>query len=652
MAARKKKKKPLGRNEGLRGFVPAPGDNLRLLKQTAYYHRKAAEEAVKLGVMEKHEAKLHKSSPGFRTIIRNRIRWAKKIDHYIDIGLAKPESREPYIRDGIERAAIDKAIKRTRQNIEFQESKGRKEAAKKVLNGEMDVSAVPLTVQKAVHLELAKRELARRKLIHFTTRNKPDYQAGWFHIELAEELDKFIADIEAGLSPRLLIEAPPRHGKSELTSRQLPAFVLGKHPEWEIIAASYALSLALDMSRDVQAILQTEEYKQLFPLTRIDPKKASAEDWGTYRKNGAYLAAGVGGPITGRGAHALIIDDPFKNRADADSAIERQNIWNWFTSTAYTRLAPGGGVVVMATRWHFDDLTGRLRAQQAAAENIEKETGKWPENVDRWRIVSYPAVATRDEKHRKAGQPLHPERYTLNALMRIKNTIGPRDWSALYQQTPTADDGEFFKKPKFRYYQSANLSDLDIFAAADLAISKKESADYTAFAVMGIDSAENLYLLDIRRDRWDAKEIIDQIFDLQRMYRPRLFGIEEGQIEKALGPFLDERIRKEKMYDLALELLKPGKRDKEMRARPMQGLIGQGRVLFPQGALWLPDFENELLQFPNGKHDDQVDALAWIGQMLASVNFTPRRFAPKKGWRDKLKRLGQPAARSGNAMAA
>lgn len=350
--------------------------------------------------------------------------------------------------------------------------------------------------------------------------------------------------------------------------------------------------------------------------------------------------------------NCLIIDDPFKNRQDADSQVNRDTVWNWYTSTAYTRLMPGAGVLLIQTRWHDDDLAGRLVAEHNAALKELASSGKWPDDADRWEIVSYPAIATENEKYRAKGEPLHPERYTLRSLYRIRRTIGPRDWAALYQQTPTPDEGEYFNKDMLRYYKNApDISQMTVFAAADLAISKKEHADYTVIVVAGVDVHDDLWVLDVRRGRWDSMEIIDQFFDVQRTWRPQMLGIEEGSITKSIGPFLDKRIREEKMYKLIVHPLSISMRDKEMRARPIQGRMKQGKVKLPENAPWLSDFVEELLRFPHGAKDDQVDALAWLGQMMNDVNYRAPRKPKTPSWKDKLNSIGRRYS-ANSAMAA
>jgi predicted phage terminase large subunit-like protein len=506
----------------------------------------------------------------------------------------------------------------------------------------------------AVQQELAERELARRKLVRFIIRNNPRYLAGWFHIDLCERLERFYEDCWLGKSPRLMIFAPPRSGKSKIVSEVGPAYGLGRYPDLEIIAASYGSELARDFSYKVQERIRSADYQLLFPRTKLRPGKESVDSWMLAKSAGRYIAAGVGGPLTGKGAHALLIDDPFKNREEADSALTRQSIWNWYTSTAYTRLAPGGGVLLMHTRWHDDDMAGRLLAEMKTAEKQFEDSGTWPDDADRWEVVSYPAIAVEDEKHRRVGEALHPERYPLSALLKIKRTLGPRDWSALYQQNPVPDEGGYFSQKHMRYYDAPPATDmLSIYAAADLAISKKDSADFTVMIVAGLDRDGNIWLLDLVRGRFDSAEIIDAMFDIQRRWKPRMFGVEEGAIATAIGPFLEKRMQEEKMYALHIEPLKIKKMDKEARARPIQGRMAQGKVMIPKTADWTSVLVEELVRFPTAVRNDCVDALAWIGQMLMMMNVSFVAGPIKQAsWRDKMHEAMNVTSNGLGAMAA
>ena len=325
-----------------------------------------------------------------------------------------------------------------------------------------------------------------------------------------------------------------------------------------------------------------------------------------------------------------MIDDPVKNRDDAESEYSRDSVWDWYTSTAYTRLAPGGGILVILTRWHDDDLAGRLL--QAAAEG-----------ADEWEVVKYPAIAEQDEEYREEGEALHPERYNVPSLEKIKRAIGPRDWSALYQQNPVADEGDYFNRDMINYYDEADLDyhKLRYYCAWDLAIGQRERNDYSVGIVVGVDEYDKLYVVDCVRGRWDGFELVEQILDLYETWRPGVVGIEKSHIEMAIGPFLEKRVRERKLHEAYFRDLKTGRRDKEARARAIQGRMQQGMVYFPRDPIWVGPLVAELLRFPNGVHDDQVDALAWIGLMMTefATYFEPIEHIPS--WRDRLREIAK-----------
>ncbi len=473
--------------------------------------------------------------------------------------------------------------------------------------------------------ELASRELSRRKLLPFVQRFNPQYEAGWVHKDISARLEKFQADVIAKKSPRLMLFMPPRHGKSELASRCFPAWHLGKYPKDEIIACSYSGSLAITFSRRVRGIMREDYYTPLFPESVLDPESQSAESWMT-TEGGGYTAAGVGGGITGRGCRIAIIDDPVRNREAAESETVQDTVIGWYTSTLYTRLAPGGGILVIMTRWHDNDLGGWLLT--------EAERGG-----DKWEVVKYPAIADEDESFRKKGDALHPARYPLKELMRIRRAVGVHDWSALYQQEPITDEGAFFKRGMIQYYDTTTVDHdrMTIYTAWDLAIGKKERNDWSVGIVAGIDEFDNMFILGVERGRWDGGELVEKILDLYEAWKPQIVGIEKGHIEMAVGPFLEKRIRERHLYEMYIQQLKTGRRDKEARARAIQGRMQQGKVYFPRNIIWSDLLIGEMLRFPNGVFDDQVDALAWIGQMMAEFyTFKEKPEAPPPSWKDKL----------------
>jgi predicted phage terminase large subunit-like protein len=511
--------------------------------------------------------------------------------------------------------------------------------------------------QAIAHAELASRALAKRRLIPFTQRINPRYDAGWVHKDIARRLERFSDDVAKGLSPRLMILMPPRHGKSELASRMFPAWHLGRHPDHEMIACSYNVSLAMSFSRKVKEVFNDPSYQSVFE-SRLNPDFQANEEWGIAGTRGGYVAAGVGGGITGKGAHVLLIDDPIKNAEEADSAETREKLWDWYGSTAYTRLAPGGGVLVIQTWWHDDDLAGRLQVAMAGDPD-----------ADQFELVKYPAIAEADEYLNAAtdlieydvspetqalgsytlirtkGEPLHPERYDLVKLNRIKKTIPNRFWAALYQQNPVPDDGAYFTKDQFRRTTPPPVRRANVFVAFDFAISEKKQNDYTVGTVGLQDSDDKLHVVDmVRFKSGDGMFIVDSILNLcQKWYSPGLvLGVEDGQIYRAIESLLKKRMRERQFYP-PIQLLKPIT-DKLARARPLQGRMQQGMVSFADGAEWYDTARTEMLRFPAGVHDDIVDSLAWLATMVVGRE-APRDQQAKelKSWKDKLKLYGGTA---------
>lgn len=498
--------------------------------------------------------------------------------------------------------------------------------------------------EKLAQRELARRRLCREHYLPFVMRFNPDYMAGWVHKDIARRLEKFSEDVALKRSPRVMLTMPPRAGKSVLTSKTFGAWHLGKYPTHEIMNCSYSGSLSMSFSRGVRQLMRDPAYHTLFD-TRLDPDSQSAEAWLT-TEGGGFTSAGIGGAITGKGAHILVIDDPVKNREDAESETARNNAWDWYTSTAYTRLAPGGGVLIILTRWHDDDLAGRLIAAMGDKE------------ADQWELVNYPAIALEDEKYRRAGEALHPERYDEKALARIRKVIGERDWGALYQQNPVPDQGGYFKKEDFVFYDindpTAVPRDAGMvnYAAWDLAIGQKQINDYSVGGCVSIDRDLDLWIRDIRRGRWDAMDLVNEILNFHVKWKPQRTGIEKGMIEMTLAPYLKQEKAKRKIWDFNYTELKTGKQDKVARARTIQGMHQARKIHIPYNAPWTEDFITELLRFPYGVNDDQVDFFAWIGQMIVMMNPEPLIFERKPSWRDKLAQFVDNGPNHRSAMSA
>ena len=525
--------------------------------------------------------------------------------------------------------------------------------------------------QKVKH-ELARRELARRRLLHFTKQTyvgPTEYQAGWVHDDICRRLERFSQAVVERKSPRLMLLMPPRHGKSELASIRFPAWHLGRNPTHELINVGYNLDLPMNFSRQIRDLFRDPTFTALFPAAQLNPDSQGLESWKT-TKNGGFLAAGRGGGITGKGAHILIVDDPLKNQEEADSAVTRDSLWSWFLSTAYTRLAPGGGVLVIQTHWNDDDLAGRL--QQLCIRDPD---------ADQYEVVKYPALAEHFEyRHketlvierrgelaedlgeewellREPGQALHPDRYNEKTLRGYKATQEPRFWSALYQQNPIPDEGLVFKKEDMRYQVSMpDPFNVQIITAWDFAISEKQTNDYTVGCTLLRDANDVLYLVDLFRGRVGTYEICEAVLDMYERWGNQpgsqyLLGVEDGQIWKALEPVLRRRMQERKLFP-PYEVLKP-LTDKRVRASPLQGRVQQHRLIIPENAPWRPDVDKELLRFPGGVHDDIVDALAWAVRLTLG-RAAPRRanVVPLKSWRDKLTALVNQDGQGGSHMAA
>lgn len=529
-----------------------------------------------------------------------------------------------------------------------------------------------LTKQQAAQQALAQRVLARRRLLYFTQLTHPRYKPGWVHHDICARLERFSRDVEAEKSPRLMLLVPPRHGKSELASIRFPAWHLGQFPHHEIINVGYNLDLPMEFSRKVREVVREPSYQKVFPDAVIDPDSQSVAAW-KMTLGGGFTAAGVGGGITGKGAHILIIDDPLKNLEEADNIDTRDKLEGWYQSTAYTRLAPGGGVLLIETWWNDDDLAGRLQQHMSTSPD-----------ADQFEIVRYPAIAEKHEwrhrqtlrivrtdepeladadvgatelaadyeKLREPGEALD-ERYPLEALRRIRATFEPRIWSALYQQNPVPDEGMYFQKEYFRTLRSLpDMRHTRIYTAWDFAIGTKQQNDFTVGATIMQDASDTLYVLDVIRMKGDSFAMVEAILNAVERWgqvpdTDYMLGFEDGQIFKAIEPLLKKRMTERGLYP-SYETMKPFT-DKLARARPLQGRMQQGRVYFLGDASWYPQAEQELLRFPAGVHDDVVDALAWATR-LCMDKAPPRAPDPVKlpSWRDRL--LGGTGA--GSHMAA
>ncbi len=414
---------------------------------------------------------------------------------------------------------------------------------------------------------------------------------------LIERLDA----VARGDIDRLAVFMPPGSAKSTYASVLFPPHYLAKNPTHGIIAASHTVELAEKFGRRVRNSI-AEDGATLGINVQAD--NSAAGRW-ALTSGGEYYAAGVGVGIAGFRADLGIIDDPIRSREDADSDRVRQRIWDWFSDDFQTRLKPGGRVVLIQTRWHEDDLAGRILNSRDAA---------------RWSIVNLPAFAMEnDPLGREVGDPLwSDDNYGYGAqLAQARPNMTARTFSALYQQQPAPETGDLFKAEWLRLYDVApNRQTLKVYGASDYAVTK-DGGDYTVHIVVGMDPAGDIWLLDLWRGQASPDVWIEQFCDMVKKWRPLAWAEETGQITSGIGPFLVERMRQRGAYVVREQF--PTRGDKVVRVASMRGRVALRGLYCPSNAAWLPDFKSELLRFPAGAHDDQVDALGLVGQLLSRM---------------------------------
>jgi len=413
----------------------------------------------------------------------------------------------------------------------------------------------------------------------------PDY----LEAEHLKSLTVALEAIERGEIKRLIVLMPPRHGKSELVSLRFPCWYLARHPSEYIVQAGYAESIALTHSRKARDIFISPEMARLFPDIHhrperpgqelVIPERQAAHEWGT-KQGGSYYAVGIGGGLTGRGFDIGIIDDPVKDEEEATSQTIRDKVWDWYQKVFRTRAEPDATIIVVMTRWHQDDLVGRLL----------KQMQEDPQS-DRWEVLHFKAI--------KDGQALWAERYPIEVLRKIQSSIGGRAFESLYQGSPTVAEGQIIKREWWRYYkQPPNF--LRIIHSWDTAFKDKSQNDYSVCTVWG-ETQNGFYLLDVWRARVEFPELKRAAVALDARDNPSAVPVED----KASGQSLIQELQR----DTKIPVI-PFKVDsnKVARANSVTPLIEAGKVFLPESASWLFDYIEELSAFPNAEHDDQVDS--------------------------------------------
>lgn len=425
-----------------------------------------------------------------------------------------------------------------------------------------------------------------------------------------QKLNKCLLKLSRGDIKRLMVFMPPRHGKSELCSKYFPAWYLGTHPDDRVILASYGADFAAIWGSKVRDLLRDSE--GLFGVS-VDINSGARNRWDIQGCKGGMYTAGVGGSLTGKGAEVLIIDDPVKNAEQANSPTYRERAKEWYRSTAYTRLTSSGKVIFIQTRWHEDDLGGWLLNN----------------NNDDWTVLSFPAIAEEEDVlGRVSGDALWPGLWPLKSLKERESVLGEYWFSALYQQRPQPAEGGILKRQWLKYHDNINRNFKGIYTGWDLAISTKETADYTASCTIGVDYNNDIYVLDWTRDRLLFPEQLKMVNRMYDRWNPLVIGVESTAYQAALPQaILAKRL-------LPIRNVKPV-RDKVTRITGTFTAFEQGKVFLPPDHPLLGDFESEFVTFPSARHDDLLDAteialsLARAGENPYSVSELSYTFSGK-----------------------
>lgn len=428
-------------------------------------------------------------------------------------------------------------------------------------------------------------------------------RGSWHRAAHLDMLCAALHDVDAGTCKRLIVNMPPRHGKSEVISKGFPGWYLGRHPDREVMLISYGADLAEDFSRINREKIR-EYGEQVFGI-RISRESGSVARWGVEGHRGGLIAAGVNGPLTGRGASVAVIDDPIKGSLEANSNTYRQHLLEWYQTVLRTRLTPDGAIILVQTRWHKNDLAGWL-IDQAAADG------------EQWRIINMPAISgdEPDSLNREPGQALWPDRFPLDHLQSIRKTLSPYQWSALYQQQPTDIEGAMWKYDTIDQYRIGKNTELPhlrrIVVGVDPAVTATDSSDETGIITAGVDSRGHYYILSdvsaIRSPLESARAVVQEYW-LHKADDIVAESNQGGDMVSDLIRTVDRRPR--------VQLVR-ATRGKRIRAEPIASLYEQGLV---HHVGQFPQLEEQLCTWNPLSNDspDRMDALVWAVTSLSGA---------------------------------
>jgi predicted phage terminase large subunit-like protein len=424
------------------------------------------------------------------------------------------------------------------------------------------------------------------------------FEPAFHHALIIRELEA----LERGEFDRLAIAAPPGSAKTTYASVLFPAWYLSRHPDRLVLSGSHTQEFARrKIGRKVRNVV---DRNQTILDIEIARDSTAAEDWALVakpgRQPGGYRAVGVGVAVAGERADLAIVEDPFARWTDAQSATVQDEVWDWYRGDFSARLKPNGKRVIIATRFNELDLTGRV---------IERDTALGLP----WRYIRLPMLAEAgDALGRAVGERLWPEWFT--DQMVIEARADAPKWNALYQQNPAPESGDYFKAEWLRpCFELPDRTTLAVYGASDYAVTSG-GGDFTCHLVVGVDPEGRMYLLDLWRAQASSDVWIEKFCDLVAKWRPLGWAEERGQIISGVGPFLTERMRQRNAYTVREQFTSTA--DKSIRAQSIRGRMALNGLNVQTTAAWYPELRAELLTFPLGKHDDQVDALGLVGQLL------------------------------------
>ena len=435
----------------------------------------------------------------------------------------------------------------------------------------------------------ARLAAAQDNMLGFATSVYPGFKIGPHHKKLA----KIFTDVIEGKKKRVIINIAPRMGKSEFSSYLFPAYFLGKYPQKKIIMGTHTAGLSEDFGRRIRNLLDTEEYREIFPATVVADDQKAAGKWST-SVGGQYYAAGVGGALAGRGADLFVIDDPHSEQdVKTNSRLAFDTAWSWFQTGPLQRLMPGGAIIIIMTRWSLLDLTGKLIDYQI----------KNPESIP-WEIVELPAILNEGTENEKS---LWPEQWPLSSLKATKASLDPKYWNAQYMQQPTSDNSAIVSRKHWRIWEGEDPPPCDyVIQSWDTAFETKNNSDYSACTTWGVwyneeeGNSPQVILLDAFKARMAFPELKETAHKHYKEWDPDAFIVEK----KAAGAPLIQELR---AMGIPVQEFSPSRgNDKMVRLNAVADLFTSGKVWAPD-TRWAREVIEEVASFPVGEHDDFVD---------------------------------------------